>query len=217
MKPMPRSAMTLVKAKRAQPNHGLTLHGSWQQLPPAFKRYLIGVGFFGLGDFAHTLLILRATQLLIPVHGAVTASAMAIGLYALHNTAYALACFVSGHMGDWWGKRRVLALGYLLSALMCVGFLTPISAWWHFVALFLIGGTFVGVEETLEKAVAAELLPPALRGSGFGVLATVNGLGDFASSIIVGVLWQTIHPGLGFIYAALLSVGGSAIVWRTKS
>lgn len=206
----------LVVAKRAQPNHGLTLLGSWQGLPPPFKRYLVGVGMFGLGDFSHTLLILRAVQLLTSQHGAAAAGTIAVSLYALHNVAYAAACFVSGQLGDRWGKRRVLAFGYLLSAFMCLGFLTPLSALWHLGALFLVGGTFVGIEETLEKAVAADLLPAQLRGSGFGVLATVNGLGDFASSIIVGLLWETAHPGLGFVYSAILSIIGSAIVWRAS-
>ena len=205
----------LVKAKRVQPNQGLTLRGSWRGLPASFKRYLVGVGLFGLGDFAHTLLILRTIQLLTPSRGAVIAGAIAIALYALHNTAYALACFVSGHLGDRWGKRRILTFGYLLSALMCVGFLAPVTAVWYFGMLFLVGGAFVGVEETLERAVAADFLQPELRGSGFGVLATVNGLGDFASSIIVGFLWQSIHPGFGFIYAAILSVIGSLMMWRS--
>jgi len=207
----------LVRAKRAVPNRSLTLHGSWQGLPSVFKRYLIGVGLFGLGDFSHTLLILRATQLLTPARGAVAAGAIAIGLYALHNTAYAVACFTSGHLGDWLGKRGMLAAGYLLSVLMCVGFLAPTTALWFLGILFAIGGTFVGVEETLEKAVAADLLPAPLRGSGFGVMATINGLGDFASSMIVGVLWQSVHPGLGFLYAAILSVIGSIIVWRARA
>lgn len=207
----------LVQAKQAAPNHGLSFQGSWHGLPPTFKRYLIGVGIFGLGDFSHTLLILRAIQLLTPSTGAAVAAATAIGLYALHNTAYAAACFVSGHLGDRWEKRSVLAAGYLLSVLMCLGFLVPITALWQLCLLFAIGGIFVGVEETLEKAVAANLLPTQLRGSGFGIMATINGLGDFASSVIVGFLWQSVHPGLGFLYAATLSLIGSVIVWRARA
>jgi len=205
----------LVQAKRAVPNHGLTLHGSWKGLPSTFKRYLVGVGVFGFGDFAHTLLILRAVQLFAPARGMVAAGAIGVGLYALHNTAYAAACFVSGHLGDRFGKGRVLAMGYLLSAGMCLGFLMPITALWRLGALFLIGGAFVGVEETLEKAVAADLLPGQLRGSGFGVLATVNGLGDCVSSIIVGFLWQAAHPAAGFLYSGTLSLIGSWLVYRS--
>ncbi|PIQ82007.1 MAG: MFS transporter [Candidatus Omnitrophica bacterium CG11_big_fil_rev_8_21_14_0_20_64_10] len=151
----------LVQAKRAAPNHGLTFHGSWKGLPLPFKRYLVGVGLFGLGDFAHTLLILRAVQMLTPGRGVVAAGMIGVGLYALHNAAYATACFVSGQLGDRWGKRRILALGYLLSAGMCVGFLLPLAALWHLAALFLVGGAFVGVEETLEKAVARTYYQPS--------------------------------------------------------
>ncbi len=82
--------------------------------------------------------------------------------------------------------------------------------------LFVVGGLFVGVEETLEKAVAADFLPAHLRGSGFGVLATVNGLGDFASSIMVGFLWQSIHPAFEFFYAGIVSVAGIFVLWKTR-
>jgi hypothetical protein len=39
-------------------------------LPAAYRQFLVAVGLFGAGDFAHTLLILLATQKLIPVFGA---------------------------------------------------------------------------------------------------------------------------------------------------
>jgi hypothetical protein len=36
---------------------------------------------------------------------------------------------------------------------------------------------------------AVTLLPGAVRGLGLGVLATVNGIGDFVPKATVGVLW----------------------------
>jgi hypothetical protein len=39
-------------------------------LPAAYRQFLVAVGLFGAGDFAHTLLILLATQKLIPMFGA---------------------------------------------------------------------------------------------------------------------------------------------------
>jgi len=201
-----------VCAKRAIPNRSLTLHGSWKGLPATFKRYLVAVGVFGFGDFAHTLLVLHAVQLLTPHWGAAYAGAMGVGLYGLHNMAYAVSCLASGYLADAKDKGRVLAVGYLSSAVMCIGFLMPIVTPWYLGILFIIGGAFVGVEETLEKAVAADLLPAQLRGSGFGILATVNGVGDFASSVIVGLLWQAFHPSLGFLLSGILSVIGAWLI-----
>jgi hypothetical protein len=48
------------------------------------------------------------------------------------------------------------------------------------------------------------------------VLATANGLGDFASSLVVGLLWTAVGPAAGFAYAAGLSVISAAIVFRVR-
>ena len=75
---------------------------------------------------------------------------------------------------------------------------------------------FLAIQQGLEKSLAAELLAPEIRGTGFGVLATVNGIGDFATSIIVGALWTMVAPAYGFLYGAIFSVAGAALVylWR---
>jgi len=59
-------------------------------------------------------------------------------------------------------------------------------------------------------------LQAQVRGSGFGVLATLNGVGDFASSIIVGFLWSSVSPAAGFLYAAILCLAGAGIIYRVR-
>jgi len=46
-------------------------------------------------------------------------------------------------------------------------------------------------------------------------MATVNGLGDCASSVIVGLLWQAAHPAAGFLYSGILSLAGSWLIFRS--
>jgi hypothetical protein len=60
---------------------------------------------------------------------------------------------------------------------------------------------------------AAELIPPAVRGSGFGVLATVNGVGDLLSSVVVGALWSTVSPVAGFLYAGIFTLAGALLIY----
>ena len=45
----------------------------------------------------------------------------------------------------------------------------------------------------------------------FGVLATVNGVGDFLSSIIVGGLWTTIGTAAAFGFSAVLFTAGALL------
>ena len=51
----------------------------------------------------------------------------------------------------------------------------------------------------------------------FGTLATVNGVGDFLSSIIVGALWSWAGTSVAFSYSAFMFVLGSFLVLRSRS
>ena len=72
------------------------------------------------------------------------------------------------------------------------------------------------MRETLESPTSALLLPQSLRGLGFGVLATVNGLGDLLSSLLVGVLWS-ISPTLSMGLVIATSLTGAAIIASTDA
>ena len=50
----------------------------------------------------------------------------------------------------------------------------------------------------------------------FGVLATVNGVGDFLSSTIVGLLWSAFGSALAFGYSAVLFILGAVLVLQVR-
>lgn len=194
--------------------HPLPFTASLAKLPREFRKFLAAVFLFGLGDFAHSLLILRAVQLLVPRYGAVRGGAIAVALYTFHNVIYAGASFPAGAIGDRIGRRGVLAVGYFLAAGMSVGFIVVPLHLPELVVLFGVAGLYVAIQDTLEKSVAAELLPREIRATGFGVLATVNGIGDFVSSMAVGFLWSAVSPVAGFAYAASLTMLGGVFILR---
>jgi MFS family permease len=206
----------LVKERPRLPNHHLRLWKTINTLPKGYKMYLIGVGIFGLGDFAHTLLILRASSVLTTAHGALEAGRLALLLYVFHNVLYALMSYPVGALSDKIGKRGLLAIGYLVSAVMCIGFILAIPKFWYLAVLFALGGVYIAAQDALEGAIAAELLPEDTRGTGYGVLATINGLGDFLSSIVVGFLWTAVAPWAGFTYSAILSVIGGVAIFHLR-
>lgn len=184
-----------------------------RQLPQSFRRLLAGIFVHGMGDFAPTLLILRATQILAPHYGESRASEVAIALYALHNVISAAVSYPAGTLADRFSKRGLIAGGYMAGAIMCVGFLfAPARLIWLGI-LFALAGVHVGVQQAVEKSASAELLPSEIRGTGFGVLAAVNGIGDFVSSIVVGALWTVIAPSAGFVYGAVFMLAGAGLVY----
>ena len=187
-----------------------------RNLPAAFKRFLKGVGIFGSGDFAHSLLILYAVSALTPSRGAASAAAVAAGLYALHNVFYAGVSYPIGALADRSNKYVLLAIGYACGAVTAVLLMSNVTSLAMLAAIFVLGGIYVGIEETVEDSLAAELLPHQLRGTGFGAMAVVNGIGDFISSITVGWLWMAYGPQAGFAFAFVLMTIGSGFVWRIR-
>lgn len=207
------AVIALVVQERARtPVAHLSPVGSWRALPADFKRFLIAVGAFGCGDFAHTLLILLATQRLSPSLGQVTAATIATSLYLLHNTLYASFAFVGGWLADRFSKRPLLAAAYSLAALMSFALLLLPAGVGSLILVFSLGGIYVALEETLEDSLCAELVPPEQHGMAFGTLATVNGVGDFTSSIVVGALWTAFGTESAFAYSAALSLLGAGLM-----
>jgi MFS family permease len=204
--------VVLVKEKDRRPVPHISFGQRLRLLPFAYRKFATAVGLFGAGAFAHTLLILFAIQKLTPAFGAARAATIAVALYILHNIFSASFAFIGGWLGDRFPKNILLAAGYLTSCIMCLCliFLPPTVP--ALALIFILGGTFVALEETLEDSLCAELVAEENHGVAFGTLATINGIGDFLSSIIVGVLWTARGIGAAFGYSAALSLLGAAMV-----
>jgi len=194
----------------------VTFWANIKAMPREFQIFLIVVAVFGVGDFAHTLLILRASQSLTPILGEHDAGQKAILLYTWHNIVYAAAAYPAGVLADRFGKKIMLIIGFIIAALMALGFAVAIPSFWNFAGLFTLGGIFLGITDSMEGALAADLLPQEIRATGYGVLATVNGIGDLVSSAMVGILWTSIAPSVGFIYSAALSILAAAVLIKVR-
>jgi MFS family permease len=170
-------------------------------------RPLLPVALFELGNITTTLLILRATQLL--EHGgrsATAAASLAILLYAGHNLSASIVALVGGAWIDRWGPRPVFAAGAGAYVLAYGGFAFPIHHRLLLAGCFCLAGAGIGLAETAESTLVAQLLPDRLRGSGFGLLGGLQSAGDFLSSAIVGLLYVAVAPTVGFAYAAVWMV-----------
>jgi MFS family permease len=207
----------LVKERERRPVPHVSFGQQLRMLPSLYRKFVLAVGLFGIGAFAHTLLILLATQKLTPTLGPTKAASLAVALYILHNVFYAAFALIGGWLGDRFSKNYLLATGYVMAAVMslCIMFLPATIG--TLALVFILGGTNVALEETLEDSLCAELTDESQHGMAFGVLATVNGLGDFLSSIIVGALWTGLGPTPAFGYSAALSLAGAALIARIRT
>ena len=207
----------LVREMRTS-NHGGHTHFlvSMKGLPRNFRFFLIAVGVFGLGNFADSMLILRATEILSPFNGALVAGSLAILLYTIHNVFYAALSFPIGVLADKFGGKKILVFGYFLTGLSSAGFIFTIGNIYYLGLLFVVAGIAIAITDAMERTVAADLLPENLRGTGYGTLATVNGVGDFVSSTLVGLLWTAVSPAAGFGYGGALCMLGAALLLLMK-
>ncbi|MBI2118495.1 MAG: MFS transporter [Elusimicrobia bacterium] len=204
----------LVQEKDRMPVPHISFGESLKALPKSFRGFLFAVGLFGIGDFSHTLLILFASEKLASSMGMSHAGSIAVGLYLLRNFFYASCSYLFGWAADRFSKRKLLASGYYLAAVMSLCMIWSTPTLFALTLIFIVGGIYIAIEETLEDSFCAELVTKEQHGMAFGVLATVNGLGDFLSSIVVGFLWTRFGTAAAFSYSFILFIAGATLILR---
>jgi len=183
---------------------GLFFH--LKTLPHNFKLFVFIMFIFGIGNFNRTLLLLRVQEVLTPANGMLIAGSIAVFLYAIRNVAQAIADYIVGSISDKIGKRILLAfVGFFLFGIVSLGFIYTTTNFYYFMILFILSGVSAASYTALEKAYAADLLPSHIRGTGYGVLNTIDGIGDLISSFVVGTIWTLVSPSLAFVYGAIIS------------
>ncbi|HEV2034511.1 MAG TPA: MFS transporter [Candidatus Dormibacteraeota bacterium] len=181
-------------------------------------KLLIGMGAFELGHAAATLMILRATTLLVPSAGRDGAVRLALILYIGSNAVAAAVSIPAGRAGDRVGAQVVLLLGvvgFLLAYLaFAVGGGLPVMA-----LGFAVGGLAIGLVETAQNSAVASLAPAEIRGSAFGLLAGIQGFGNLAASALAGIIWTAVSPSVAFGYLAvwmLVAVAAISAAMRSR-
>ncbi|MEM5778189.1 MAG: MFS transporter [Candidatus Aenigmatarchaeota archaeon] len=186
--------------------------GHIKSLPKEFQTFLFIMFIFGIGNFNRTLLLLRVQEVLSPITGIVIAGSMAVLFYTIRNIAQAITDYGVGSLSDKIGKKIPLLLGFFLFGIMSLGFIYSSTNIFYFILLFVISGISAAAYTALEKAYAADLLSSNIRGTGYGILQTIDGIGDFISSFVVGTLWIIFSPVIAFVYSAILSFVASFLL-----
>ena len=165
-------------------------------------RLFIGIGAFELGNAAATLMILRATELLTPSRGEHSAAQVALLLYVGYNVAATAASLPGGHLTDRRSAVHALLVGAGAFLVAYAIFATSEVRIPVLLAAFVLAGVGIGFAETAEAAAVANMSEESVRGSAFGLLAAIQSLGNFAASVVAGVLWTALSPTLAFIWLA---------------
>ena len=175
------------------------------------KRYYTVLALFSLftlGCSSDAFLLLRA-------RGAGWSAEAVIGAYLLYNASFSLFAYPFGKLADRWPKERLLGLGFLVYALVYLGFAalpSPLLVW----PLFLVYGIYIALTEGVSKALISNLIPSEVRGTALGLFYMVTGLLAVAASVIAGILWDRISPAAPFYFGAALALLAAVgfLFWR---
>jgi MFS family permease len=111
----------------------------------------------------------------------------------------------------------MLILGYAVAVATFIGFVITPANVIAYGFLFAMSGLFIAAEDTLESALAGEMVDEESRALGFGALATMNGVGDLVSSVMIGFIWTFVGYSAGFIVAAFIGAAGTLLlIWTTR-
>jgi MFS family permease len=186
----------VVKAEKIDgveaPPASLTLRG----FDGNFKRFLLILALFTLSNSSDAFLLLRARE------AGVSVATIPLLWAALHAIKV-LSSLVGGDLSDRLGRKRLIASGWLLYALVYMGFAFVSStgmAW----ALFLIYGIYFGLAEGAEKALVADLVRPEQRGTAYGLYNLAFGITVFPASLLMGGIWYWRDAQTAFLVSACL-------------
>lgn len=173
----------------------------WGALQSLSREYWILVGvalLFNLGNSSDAFLLLRATQV------GVSAAYVPLTLLVM-NLAYALSAYPVGVLSDRLGQVKLLVGGFLVYALVYLGF-AFVQASWQVWGLFALYGLHLGMSQGVLLALVANRVPTALRGTAFGFLNLAVGVALLPASLLAGGLWQAFGSGATFVVGSIFAL-----------
>jgi len=195
------SAASVAVEARVKPR---PLHLSLRGFDANFKRFLLVIALFTLSNSSDAFLLLRARE------AGIGAAAIPLLWAALH-VCKVISSVIGGNLSDRFGRKRLIASGWLVYALVYAGFAYADQSgeiW----ALFLIYGTYFGLVEGAEKALVADLVTPEQRGTAYGLYNLAFGITVLPASFLFGEIWKWRGASTAFLASATVSLLATALL-----
>jgi MFS family permease len=165
---------------------------------PGFRRLLTAIFVFTLGSSSDSFLLWRARDAGIP-------TICAPLLWLVLAFVKVASSTPGGSLSDYWGRRKTIISGWLLYAVVYLGFALA-SAQWHIWLLFAVYGLFSGLTEGAERALVVDLVSDEWRGRALGAYQAATGIALLPASVTFGVIYQYAGAKPAFILGAVLAL-----------
>lgn len=177
-----------------------------------FKSFLLVMVIFTLGNSSDSFIVLRAQERGLSV-------LQTMFMLMTFTAIYTLLSGPLGALSDRIGRRRLIIGGWLAYGLVYLGFAFS-QAGWHIWTLFGFYGIYYAATEGTAKALVADLVPDAQRGTAYGLFNAAIGLTALPASVIAGLLWQGLGAWTGFgasapfFFGAAMALLAGMLFWR---
>ncbi len=165
---------------------------AWTLTPfgTGFRRYLMALVVFTLGNSSDAFLLVRASDLGVP-------TAMLPILWFVFHVLKSGGNMVAGRVVDRVGSRPMILGGWILYAGIYLGFALA-STQWHIWLLFVGYAMFYAITEPAEKTLVANLVGADRRGLDYGWFNAAVGVGTLPASLLFGWLYQAFGAFVAF-------------------
>jgi len=157
------------------------------------------MGIFSVGAFNFSFILVRSSDLGV-------AADMVVLVYAVINGAHTLIGFPAGILADKIGKETMLSVSYGVFLVSTILMLLATNSVGAFVVA-AVYGAYIGIAETVQRAVVPKYIAGHLRGTAYGLYNMVIGFSFFVANIVFGFLLDS----SGIATAATYSIATSII------
>jgi MFS family permease len=126
-------------------------------------------------------------------------------LWAVLHLSKSLSSIIGGGLSDLFGRKRLIATGWIVYAVIYLGFAVA-GAQYQMWLIFIFYGVYFGLTEGAEKALVTDLVSPHTRGTAFGMYNLIIGLGALPANLLMGFLWDRFSAMTALVTGASLSL-----------
>jgi len=174
-----------------------------------FVYLVIILGIFSLGAFNYSFVLLQPSDLgveqnFVPI------------IYSIINITHTAIGIPAGILSDRIGKEKVLIIGFLLfvmaALLMYFSEHNNNNNIIYIISIPLIYGLYVGISETVQRALISKYVSEHNRGTAFGFYGLIIGICLLIGNITFGFLWDNYDISIALLYS--LTLATLAIVFQ---
>jgi MFS family permease len=178
--------------------HAQPLQLTLQPFDRNFRRFLLSLVLFTLGNSSDAFLLVRAEELgvaivLLPV------------LWSVFHVAKSAGNLLGGRAVDLVGPRPLILAGWIIYAAVYLLFAFATAAWQVWL-LFMAYAIFYALTEPSEKTFVAQLVGSERKGLAYGWYNFAMGISTLPASLIFGALYQEFGALVAFGWGAALAL-----------